>query len=673
LLFTLPVAALAHENPLEETTVTGKRVNLIGEAVSASEGVVGQAEIRVRPILRTGEIMELVPGMIATQHSGTGKANQYFLRGFNLDHGTDFATFVDGMPVNMRSHGHGQGYTDLNFLIPELVQTLSYKKGTYYAEVGDFSGAGSAAIATADRLGGHSATVTAGEDSYLRGLAMGTLALGQGLLTYGLEGNRYDGPWKDIDEDMERTNGLLKYRIGDFSFTFMGYDNAWNSADQIPLRAVKSGLIDELGSIDDTLGGESSRYSYSLQWQSGHFEASAYAIDYDLDLWSNFTYLLDDPVNGDQFEQVDDRWIYGGAAKYRDQFDGAGGRTLHTLLGVDYRFDDIDEVGLYRTQGRKRLGVVSDSSVQQWSTGLFGELRVDWSGRFTTMIGIRYDYFDFDVDSDVSSNVNGVDLTANGGTADDDRFSLKGSLGYRLSDAWELYAAAGQGFHSNDARGTTIAVDPVDGSPVQTVDPLVESLGGEVGARVFDDDKLNASLALWYLELDSELLFVGDAATTEPSGKSERYGVEVTAWYRLTPNWSLDLEYAWTEAEFTDAPSSENKVPGAAEQVVQAGVSADYDNGYFGSLRVRYLGERPLTESGDIKSDDSIGVNLRAGYRWQHLSVYLDALNLLDSDDDDITYYYASRLPGEPAGGVEDIHYHVMEPRTLRLTLAYAF
>ncbi len=340
---------------------------------------------------------------------------------------------------------------------------------------------------------------------------------------------------------------------------------------------------------------------------------------------------------------------------------------------MEYRFDDIDEVGLYRTQARNRLGVVSDSSVQQWSTGLFGELRVDWSERLTTMIGIRYDYFDFDVDSDVSSNVNGIDLTANGGTADDDRFSLKGSLGYRLSDAWELYAAAGQGFHSNDARGTTIAVDPVDGSPVQTVDPLVESLGGEVGARVFDDDKLNASLALWYLELDSELLFVGDAATTEPSGKSERYGVEVTAWYRLTPNWSLDLEYAWTEAEFTDAPSSENKVPGAAEQVVQAGVSADYDNGYFGSLRVRYLGERPLTESGDIKSDDSTSVNLRAGYRWQHLSVYLDALNLLDSDDDDITYYYASRLPGEPAEGVEDIHYHVIEPRTLRLTLAYAF
>ena len=672
LLVAAPLATFAHDTPLEEITVTGKRINLIGEAVSASQGVVGQAEIRIRPILRTGEIMELVPGMVATQHSGTGKANQYFLRGFNLDHGTDFATFVDGMPVNMRSHGHGQGYTDLNFLIPELVQTLSYKKGTYYAEVGDFSGAGSAAIQTADRLAEHSATVTGGEDDYLRGLAMGSFSVGEGVLTYGLEGTMYDGPWKDIEEDVEKINGLVKYTFGDFTATFMGYDNSWNSADQIPLRAVQSGLIDELGSIDDTLGGESSRYSYSLAWRSGHFAASAYAIDYDLDLWSNFTYLLDDPVNGDQFQQVDDRWIYGGEASYRDLFE-VSGKAVKTLLGVDYRFDDIDEVGLYRSRNRQQLGAISDSAVEQYSAGLFGEVNVQWTDRLSTRIGARFDYFDFDVDSNISENINGVDLSANSGSADDDQFSLKGSLGYKLSDAWELYAAAGQGFHSNDARGTTIAVDPVDSSEVDQVDPLVESLGYEVGARVFDDDKLNASIALWYLELDSELLFVGDAATTEASGDSERYGVELTAWYRLNQNWSVDVEYAWTDAEFSDAPSNENDIPGAVEQVAQAGINADYESGYFGSLRVRYLGERPLTESGDIESDSSTSVNLRAGYRWDKLSVYVDALNLLDSDDDDITYYYASRLEGEPAEGVEDIHYHVMEPRTLRLTATYRF
>jgi len=630
LILALPLTGLAHDQTLEEITVTGKRVNLIGEAVSASQGVVGQAEIRIRPILRTGEIMELVPGMVATQHSGTGKANQYFLRGFNLDHGTDFATFVDGMPVNMRSHGHGQGYTDLNFLIPELVQTLSYKKGTYYAEVGDFSGAGSAAIQTAQQLAEHSVSVSAGEDDYLRGLAIGSLALGQGVLTYGLEGTAYDGPWKDIDEDVDKTNALLKYSIGDLTATFMAYDNSWNSADQVPLRAVQSGLIDELGSIDDSLGGESSRYSYSLDWQSGHYAINAYAIDYDLDLWSNFTYLLDDPVNGDQFQQVDDRWIYGGSATYKDQFDWAD-RKLFTLVGVDYRFDDIDEVGLYRNRQRQRLGVVSNSAVEQYSTGLFAELRVQWTDRLTTRLGGRYDYFDFDVDSNITANVHGVDLTDNSGSSDDDQFSLKGSVSYKLADNWELYAAAGQGYHSNDARGTTIAVDPVDGSAVDPVDPLVESLGTEVGARLFSDDKLNASLALWYLELDSELLFVGDAATTEASGKSERYGVELTAWYRLNRNWSLDLEYAWTDAEFTDAPSSENDVPGAVEQVAQAGISADYAEGYFGSLRLRYLGERPLVESGDIESDASTSLNLRAGYRWQRTSVYLDALNLLDS------------------------------------------
>ncbi|MGB1139848.1 MAG: TonB-dependent receptor [Halioglobus sp.] len=511
-----------------------------------------------------------------------------------------------------------------------------------------------------------------GEDDYLRGLAMGSLDIGDGLLTYGLEGTRYDGPWEDIGEDVEKTNGLLRYRVGDFTATFMGYDNSWNSADQIPLRAVRSGLIDELGSIDDTLGGESSRYSYSIDWAIDHFTVNAYAIDYELDLWSNFTYLLDDPVNGDQFQQVDRRWIYGGTGTYGDRFDWSG-RTVETTLGIDYRLDDIDEVGLYRTRARDQLGVISDSAVEQWSSGLFGELRIQWTDRLSTTLGARYDYFDFDVDSNVGENINGIDLGANSGSADDDQFSLKGNLAYKVSDAMELYAAAGQGFHSNDARGTTIAVDPSDGSAVQPVDPLVESLGGEIGARVFTDDRLNASIALWYLELDSELLFVGDAATTEPSGESERYGVELTAWYRLTPHWSLDLEYAWTEAEYTDAPSSENSIPGAVEQVAQAGISADYPDGYFGSLRVRYLGERPLTESGDSESDDSTSVNLRAGYRFEQVSVYLDALNLLDSDDDDITYFYASRLPGEPAEGVEDIHYHVMEPRTLRLTVTYNF
>lgn len=662
---------------LETMTVEGRAENLIGEAVSASEGIVGQKEIALRPLLRTGEVLELVPGLVVTQHSGTGKANQYFLRGFNLDHGTDFATFVDGMPVNMRTHGHGQGYTDLNFLIPETIGQLSYKKGAYYADVGDFSGAGSAHFRTADGLEHGTAEVSAGEDDYYRLLLMNSFQFAGGATLVAVEGNRYDGPWTDIREDLDKTNLLLKHTVplndGKFTMALMAYDNSWNSADQIPLRAVDRGIIDELGSIDDTVGGESSRYSLSIDWESGGWQGSAYVIDYDLNLWSNFTYFLDDETNGDQFEQVDRRKIYGGQLSYL--MDGQlAGRSMQNRFGAELRVDDIDEVGLYQTRARDRRGVIRSDEVTESSIGFYWENRLNWSDRLRTVFGARYDYFDFDVDDKAGVNANSVNLGVNSGTAHDDLVSLKGSLIYELNTDWEVYASAGQGFHSNDARGTTIRVDPSDGSPVTAVDPLVRSLGYEAGLRGYIGNQLNASLALWALELDSELLFVGDAGNTEPSRASERYGVELTTYYRFTDEWSLDVEYAYTDAEFSKSAPEGNEIPGAIEHVFQAGLNADLNNGWFGSLRVRYFGERPLIEDGSIKSDSSTVWNLRAGYRERDWTFKADILNLTDSDDHDIDYYYASRLSGEPSGlATEDIHYHVIEPRTLRVSLSYRF
>ena len=670
---SIALAAPARAGELEEVQVTGRQINLVGQAQSASQGLVGRQEIELRPLLRTGEVLELVPGMVVTQHSGTGKANQYFLRGFNLDHGTDFATWVDGMPVNMRTHGHGQGYTDLNFLIPETIGELEYKKGPYYADVGDFSSAGAAELRTLKEMAGHRLEGTVGEDAFQRLLAVGGVATGPGQLLYGLDINRYDGPWADIKEDIEKVSALLKYTSplasGELSVSLMGYDNSWNSADQIPRRAVVAGLVDELGSLDTRVGGESNRYSISATWRGDALRLSAYAIAYELDLFSNFTYLLDDPVEGDQFEQVDDRSILGGQADWRFG-DSPGGSGMRHRLGADWRYDMIDEVALYRTRAQQRLGPVRSDKVDEWSVGLFYENELAWSDRLRSLIGLRYDYYDFDVSSRVGDNVNGVDLRPNGGSADDDTLSLKGSLIYTISEQWEIYASAGQGFHSNDARGTTISVDPADGAVVGPVDPLVESLGGEVGARAFWRERLNTSLALWYLELDSELLFVGDAGNTEPNRASERRGVELTAYYQLADHWTLDMEYAWTDAQFSESAPEGDDIPGALEHVVQAGVSLDQEAGWFGSLRLRYFGERPLVEDGSVKSDSTTVLNLRAGYRWERLTLQLDALNLLDSDDHDIDYYYASRLPGEPAGGIEDLHYHVMEPRTLRFSVS---
>ncbi|WP_041367178.1 TonB-dependent receptor [Methylophaga frappieri] len=674
ILLAVSQPAISHE--LETLTVEGRQINLVGDAVSASEGVVGQKEISLRPMLRTGEVLEMVPGMVVTQHSGTGKANQYFLRGFNLDHGTDFATFVDGMPVNMRTHGHGQGYSDLNFVIPETISKLTYKKGAYYADVGDFSGAGSARIDTADAFEQGLASMTVGHDDYYRLLVMDSIRFAGGTTSYAIEGNRYHGPWSDIDEDLDKLNLLLKHTIpltdGHLNLTFMAYDNSWNSADQIPERAVNQGQISELGSIDDTVGGESSRYSFSLDWQQGNWQASAYLIDYDMNLWSNFTYFLDDEVNGDQFEQVDDRLIYGGQLSYLLDGDLAG-KAMTNRFGLDLRVDDIDEVGLYHTRARQRLGVTRSDEVKELSTGLFWENRIVWNDQLRTVLGARYDYYHFDVDDRVGVNRNGVDLSSNSGETDDDLLSFKGSVIYAFNHEWEAYISAGQGFHSNDARGTTINIDPADGNGVSTVDPLVRSFGYETGLRGFITDKLSVSMALWTLELDSELVFVGDAGNTEASRESERKGVELTMHYHLDDHWSLDLEYAYTDAEFKDDAPEGNEIPGAIKNVFQAGLTADFPSGWFGSLRVRHFGERPLIEDGSVKSDDSTIWNLRVGYRVNNWTFRGDVLNLTDSNDSDIDYFYASRLAGEPSGGVEDIHFHPIEPRTFRFTAEYRF
>lgn len=675
LLLSCGQSLAAQSISLDSVVVQGRHENLIGEALSASEGVVSQQEIQLRPFLRTGEVLELVPGMVVTQHSGTGKANQYFLRGFNLDHGTDFATFVDGMPVNMRTHGHGQGYTDLNFLIPEIIGTLTYKKGAYYSEVGDFSGAGSAHIYTATTLDNGLVKLTLGEDQYQRALFANSFKVANGDTLFAIEHNRYDGPWTDIEEDLNKTNALLKHTVavngGEFSLTAMAYDNKWNSADQIPMRAVKQGIIDEFGSLDESVGGESSRYSASVSWHNDNWKLSGYLMDYDLNLWSNFTYYLDDETDGDQFEQVDKRAIYGGQISYRFN-DRWGGYEVLNKLGADLRVDDIDEVGLYRTTQRQRIGAVRSDRVKESSLGLYWENRVLWTHHLRSVLGVRYDYFDFDVKDKAGINVNGVDLGVNSGGADDELFSVKGSLIYAINDDWEAYISAGQGMHSNDARGVTIDVDPADGSQVAAVDPLVRSLGYETGVRGFISDKLNTSLSLWALRLDSELLFVGDAGNTEASRKSRRQGVEMTAYYHFNKEWSLDVEYAYTDAEFTDSAPEGDAIPGAIEQVLQAGISADLANGWFGSLRLRYFGERPLVEDKSVTSDPSTVWNLRAGYQVNQWTLLVDVLNLTDSDDHDIDYFYESRLSGEvPGVAVEDIHFHVIEPRTVRLGVSY--
>jgi len=666
----LSATALADDlDKIERLEVRGRQINTLGHSTSASEGIVGAAEIESRPLLRTGEILEFVPGMIVTQHSGSGKANQYFLRGFNLDHGTDFNTRVEGMPVNMRTHGHGQGYTDLNFLIPELLGEIRYAKGAYYPEVADFSGAGAAQILLADELAYRQVGVTLGEYGYQRLVATQDMKTEVGRFILGTELQAYDGPWSDIKEDVSKINVVGRYLTklngGDFSLTMMAYDNSWNSADQIPARAVESGLIDFYGSLDTDVGGEASRYSISANYDAGNWQANAYAIRSTMDLFSNFTYFLNDPINGDEFEQVDERTIWGGDIK-RDWQMSLAGTQINYSLGADVRYDDIGAVGLYNTKARERLSTVRLDEVQELSTGLFGKLEWLPADQWRLNLGLRYDYFDVQVDSD---------NPLNSGDASDGMLSLKAGASYLVNDNLELYMNAGQGLHSNDARGATIKVDPVTGDPVEKVDLLVRSNGGEFGVKYYDRDFINFSAALWFLELDSELLFVGDAGNTEPSRASERYGAEITAYYWLNDDVSLDMELAWTRARFTENELDEGKyVDGAVPFVGSAGITYRPDgDGWYTSVRLRYLGERILDSFDEHKADDTTLVNLALGYQLSGFDTKLELLNIFDSKDHDIDYFYESRLAGEPAEGVEDLHYHPVEPRMVRVSVSYRF
>jgi outer membrane cobalamin receptor len=657
---------------LAPLTVVGRADDLIGTAATASQGYVGARDLSRRPLSREGELLETVPGMILTQHSGSGKSNQMFVRGLNLDHGTDFATRVDGMPVNVVTHAHGQGYTDLNFLVPELVDNIEYSLGTYYADIGDFGAAGGANIQLRRTLDQPFVIGSLGEFGHRRVVAAGSIAVGaSGSLLVGGESRGYDGPWV-IPEELGKLSGMARYTYESgatrVSVLGMAYDNSWQSSDQIPLRAVEAGEISRFGQIDPTLGGSSSRYSLSGSWTRSSGASSqrieAYAIRYSLDLFSNFTYLLEDPDAGDQFRQEDDgRLTFGGRVRHR-QVVGAAGVEHQLTIGAEVRADQAD-VTLSRTEDRTVQSIVRSDDVSQLSTGGHVELVSNWTDAFRTTLGLRGDYHTFDVTSD---------LAANTGTADDAIVSPKLALAWSPSNAVELYLAGGLGFHSNDARGTVTVIDPASGDPAEPVDPLVRSRGAEIGVRATPASGLRTTASLWTLDLDSELLFVGDAGTTEASGASRRVGVSVANFWRLGETWTADLDVSLTRARFQDEAEGQDRVPGAMENVAAAGVSREpVGDGVFGAVRLRRFGSYSLVEDGSIRANSNSLLNLQLGYRLGSARLTLAVFNLLDEEHSDIQYFYASRLAGEPVGGVEDLHFHPAEPRALRVQVSWGF
>jgi hypothetical protein len=649
--------------------------NLVGVAGAASEGAITAAQLTTRPVTRAAEILETVPGMVISQHSGEGKANQYYLRGFNLDHGFDFRQTVAGIPVNMPTHAHAQGYADSNFLIPELVSGVQFRKGPYFAENGDFSSAGSANINYFNRLERPIINISAGSFNYRRFLGAASPRIGDGHLLAAFEFERDDGPWESPNNH-DKYNGVLRYSEGDsrngFSLTFLGFSNHWHSTDQIPQRAIDSGQISRFGFIEETDGGETYRYSLAGDWQTSADDSTtrvtAYVLRYRVQLFHNFTYFLNDPVNGDQFEQFEERWTTGATVTHR-RLGHLGDYDTESAIGVEFRNDAVGgPLGLYLTRNTERLTTVRADDVDQYKFAIFAESEIEWSRVVRTAFGLRGDIHHWNVRAD---------NPLNSGTETSGIVSPKVSAVFGPWGGTEFYANWGLGFHSNSGLGVTLQVDPFTGDPAERAPAFARAHGAEAGVRTVAVPGLQTTATFWYLGFDSELIYVGDSGSTQAGPASRRFGLEITNYFSPNPWMTVDLDVSFSRARFVDVPAGEDFVPGALNRVISAGLSVEPPEGGagpLGSLRLRHFGPRPLVEGNSVQSDSTSIVNGEAGYRFnQQFALVLEGFNLFDAEVSDIDYFFTSRLPGEPAEGVDDIHFHAALPRMARLSLRVSF
>ncbi len=678
-----------------DVNVQGREDDLIGIADSASQGTVGAKEIQDRPILRSGEVLETVPGVIITQHAGGGKANQYFLRGFNLDHGTDFAISIDDMPLNLPSHAHGEGYADMNTVMPEFVKRVNYEKGPYYAGIGNYGSAGSANVEYFKTLAQNFFKVEGGIYGYERAIFGVSQNLGLGSLLYGAEAYHDDGPWTHPD-DYYKFNGLLTYSKGGdadgVSITARGYHGKWNSSDQIPDNAVP--LVGVFGTLNPTDGGNSQRYSLQAGWhrQDANSASSvvAYGFYYDLDLFSDFTYYLTDLKRGDQFEQKDRRSVAGMDARHTI-FGQRFGRKVESTFGLQVRNDWIYN-GLYQAENRVRVdktdsdtGTTLPATTQadrftDTQAGLYAENEIQWAERFRSVVGLRGDLEYFDVTSLVTP--------ANSGTASKLLPSPKLSFIFGPWSNTEFYVQGGFSFHSNDGRGTTQTVEPISAenpypnTPSSRIPALVPTKGAEIGVRSLVVPHLQSTVSLWYLYSASELQQSGDTGGTSASAQpSNRYGVELANYYTQLKHLAFDFDLADSKALFATidaadaAPNSPGgkRLPEAVGLVISSGITLHDYEGFASSLRLRYFGPRDLTSDGIYRSEATALLNGEVSYqiheKWR---VSAEFFNLLYRRDHDIDYAYESRITPTATSEFTDV-FHPVEPFQVRFGLGRTF
>jgi outer membrane receptor protein involved in Fe transport len=695
----------AANEPLQEITVIAERMGLIGTARTASEGVIVNDELTLIPAFRPGQVLETVPGLDVATHSGEGKANQYLMRGYNLDHGTDLALFVDDMPVNEPSHAHGQGYADINFMIPELATNVSYTKGTYYADEGDFASVGSVHIQYLDRVPTQ-LTATVGTLGFQRLLSIGSSALGAGTLLGALEVQHYDGPWSPPG-DQQKQNGVLRFSTGEgrqgYSVTAMLYHDTWNAQTDQPERALREGLLPSVYAVlDPSDAGKAERASLSGVFHqvagNGLWSGSVYLISNQLNLWNNFTHLLVDPMQGDQEQQHEDRVTAGADTRFDWNAPLLNAETAWTG-GLHTRFD-VNEVSRVPSQGGAALtsaelaaasyppNFYERDHVDLTSIAVYVQITSHWSDALRSVLGVREDF------------LHGVDSGTHAGSASGTLFQPKASLIYRLAPSSEVYASAGRGFHSNDLRGVDQArTTGSAGAPL-----IARQTGEEVGIRQHVlGDRVIATLALYHLEAESETTYNPDVGQDIAGPGSHRSGYELNVTYQVTRWLEIYGSYSGNHARYTSAYDDGSGhlgtyLPNAPTATASLDVYVRNLGPWSGGLAYRYLSGFPLssgpcadaavradfsgltscalapTPQGQVWGSGYGEWSAEVHYAWTNgWSIGLAGYNLLDKKADAMQFFYVDRLAGEAPFGVADVHFHPLEPLSGRLTISRRF
>lgn len=684
-VFAPVVAALAHTPGDMNSTIT-----VVEEKprTASSSFTVRDRDLRLRPMTRPADVLSVVPGMYVVQHAGGGKANQYFLRGFDIDHGTDVALFVDDIPVNMVSHGHGQGFADLHFLIPELVERVEVYKGPYFARYGDFATAGAVNMVTRDFVEKSYAQFTAGSFDTYRLLAVSGFAAKEWKVFSAAEVYATDGPFES-PEGTERFNlfgkATREYDFGTkLSIGYAGYVADWQASGQIPNREVEAGRLDRYGSIDPTEGGSTQRHSVFLHLKTlnddaQQLEFTAYVNSYRFNLYSNFTFYSADPVNGDMIEQTDERLTYGlrGAYRFHHHLDNI---IISSSVGFQGRFDTIENA-LYTAPFRERNSVISQHQIGQGSLGFYFEQDIAWTPWMRSVWGVRGDSFLFQVEDRNEDQSDFLSRTS--GTAHDSLVSPKANLILTPLKGWDIFLNYGRGFHSNDGRGTVYNVDAVT--------PLAEAVGYEGGFRVRAWNRVDFAASYFVIDLDSELIWVGDAGTTEAGGRTRRQGVEAELRVEILPWLFADVDATISKGKHLDAEAGEDTIALAPELTLGGGVSVQHPSGFFGRLGVFHLGDRAATEDEFLTAEGFTRVDATLGYNYkQRFEVSLAVQNAFDAETREAQFATVSRLRHEtdpdaaPRGtrsvvedgvflGYEDLHFTPGSPLSIQGTFKFFF